>query len=148
MYDNLLVEPLTVDHIWNVTQLDEKRQQLLEEAQAIAEQGAKLDRDMVNAQKSIEKARAMEAEYKTLLQQQKAKKSPARVINDPGVRRNLGWDPSNPAQAKPYIDSEGRQVMPTPLLNLDIAKTVLEQDRSPEVVDQVYDLVAKAVKQQ
>ena len=49
MYDNLLVEPLTVDHIRNVTQLDEKRQQLLEEAQAIAEQGAKLDRDLVNA---------------------------------------------------------------------------------------------------
>ena len=36
MYGNLLVEPLTVDHIRNVTQLDEKRQQLLEEAQAIA----------------------------------------------------------------------------------------------------------------
>src|SRR4051812_10703372 len=68
MYGNLLVEPLTVAHIRNVTQLDEKRQQLLEEAQAIAEQGAKLDRDLVNAQKSIEKARAMEAEYKTLLQ--------------------------------------------------------------------------------
>ena len=53
----------------------------------IAEQGAKLDRDLVNAQKSIEKARAMEAEYKTPLQQQKAKKALARVINDPGVRR-------------------------------------------------------------
>src|SRR3954464_13112316 len=50
--------------------------------------------------------------------------------------------------AKPYIDSEGRQVMPTPLLNLADAKTLLEQDRSPEAMDQVYDLVAKAVKQQ
>src|SRR3954469_7846560 len=90
----------------------------------------------------------MEAEYKTLLQQQKAKKSPARVINDPGVRRNLGWDPSKPAQAKPYIDSEGKHVMPTPLLNLAVAKTLLEQDRSPEAVEQVYDLVAKAVMQQ
>src|SRR4051812_40778537 len=89
MYDNLLVEPMTVDHIHNVVQLDEKRQQLLEEAQAIAEQGAKLDRGLANAQKSIEKARAMEAEYKTLQQQQKAKKSPACVINDPGVWRNL-----------------------------------------------------------
>src|SRR3954471_22326453 len=67
MYDNLIIEPLTVAHIRNMTQLDEKRQQLLEEAQAIAEQGAKLDRDLVNMQKSIEKARAMEAEYKTLL---------------------------------------------------------------------------------
>src|SRR3954469_6080071 len=148
MYDNLLVEPLTVDHIWNVTQLDEKRQQLLEEAQAIAEKGAKLDQDLVNTQKSIEKARAMEAEYKTLLQQQKAKKALARVINDLGVRRNLGLAPSKPAHAKPYIDSEGKQVMPTPLLNLVVAKTLLEQDRSPEAVEQVYDLVAKAVKQQ
>ena len=69
IYDNLLVEPLTAAHIRNLTHLDEKRQQLLEEAQAIVEQGAKLDRDLVNAQKSIEKARAMEAEYKTLLQQ-------------------------------------------------------------------------------
>ena len=68
MYDNLLVEPLTVAHIRNVMQLDEKCQQLLEEAQAIAEQGAKLDRDLVNAQKSIEKARATKAGYKTLLQ--------------------------------------------------------------------------------
>src|SRR3954470_6656559 len=85
MYGNLLVEPLTVDHIRNVTLLNEKRQQLLEEAQAIVEQGAKLDRDMVNAQKSIEKARAMKAEYKTLLQQQKAKKAPSRVIKDLGV---------------------------------------------------------------
>src|SRR3954471_1912966 len=148
MYVNLLVEPLTVAHIRNVTQLDEKRQQLLEEAQAIAEQGAMLDRDLVNAQNSIEKSRAMEAEYKTLLQQQKAKKALARVINDPGVWQNLGWAPPKPAQAKPYIDSEGRQVMPTPLLNLAVAKTLLEQDRSPEAVDQVYDLVAKAVKQQ
>ena len=146
MYGNLLVEPLTVDHIRNVTKLDEKRQQLVEEAQAIAEQGAKLDRDLVNAQKSIEKARAMEDEYKTLQQQQKAKKAPARVINDPGVRRNLGWAPPKPAQAKPYIDSEGRHVMPTPLLNLAVAKTLLEQDRSPEAVEHVYDLVAKAVK--
>src|SRR3954464_12791252 len=81
----------------------------------------------------------MEAEYKTLLQQQKAKKAPAHVINDPGVQRNLGWAPSKPAQAKPYIDREGKQVMPTPLLNLAVAKTLLEQ---------VYDLVAKAVKQQ
>src|SRR4051812_14996354 len=97
MYGNLLVEPLTVDHIRNVTQLDEKRQQLLEEAKSIAEQGAKLDRDLVNAQKSIENARAMEAEYKTLLQQQKAKKALDRVINDPGVWRNLGWAPSKPA---------------------------------------------------
>src|SRR4051812_18058761 len=38
--------------------------------------------------------------------------------------------------------------MPTPLLNLAVAKTLLEQDRSPEAVEQVYDLVAKAVKQQ
>ena len=53
-----------------------------------------------------------------------------------------------PAQAKPYIDSEGRQVMPTPLLNLAVAKTLLEKDRSPVAVDQVYDLVAKVVKQQ
>ena len=89
----------------------------------------------------------MEAKYKTLLQQQKAKKAPAHVINDPGVWRNLGWAPLKPAQAKQYIDSEGKQVMPTPLLNLAIAKTLLEQDRSPEAVEQVYDLVAKAVKQ-
>ena len=52
MYDNLLVDPMTMAHIWNVVQLDEKRQQLLEEAQAIVEQGAKLDRDLANAQKS------------------------------------------------------------------------------------------------
>src|SRR3954469_22947601 len=38
--------------------------------------------------------------------------------------------------------------MPTPRLNLPIAKTLMEQDRSPEAVDQVYDLVAKVVKQQ
>ena len=67
----------------------------------------------------------MEAEYKTLQQQQKAKEAPARVINDPGVRRNLGWAPSKPAHDKPYINSQGKQVMPTPLLNLAIAKTLL-----------------------
>src|SRR3954465_2773021 len=38
--------------------------------------------------------------------------------------------------------------MPTPLLNLAVAKTLLEQGKSPEAVQQVYDLVAKAVKQQ
>jgi hypothetical protein len=79
MYGNLLVEPMTVAHIRNVVYLDEKRRQLLEEAQAITEQGAKLDRDLANAQKSIEKSRAMEAEYKTQLQQQKAKKAPSRA---------------------------------------------------------------------
>ena len=56
--------------------------------------------------------------------------------------------PSKPPQAKPYIDSEGRQVMPTPLLNLAIAITLPEQDKSPVAVEQVYDLVAKEVKQQ
>ena len=38
--------------------------------------------------------------------------------------------------------------MPTPLLNLAVAKTLLEQDRPPEAVEQVYDLVDKAIKQQ
>src|SRR3954466_8952430 len=38
--------------------------------------------------------------------------------------------------------------MPTPLLNLAVSKALLEQDRWPEAVEQVYDLVAKAVKQQ
>ena len=71
----------------------------------------------------------------TLLQQQKAKKASARVINDPGVRRNLGWAPLKLAQAKPYIDSEGKQVIPTPLINLAVAKTLLEQDRLPEAVE-------------
>ena len=71
----------------------------------------------------------MEAEYKTLLQQQKAKKALARVINDPGVRRNLGWAPPKPPQAKPDIDSEGRQVMPTPILNLAVAKPLPLQPR-------------------
>ena len=89
-----------------------------------------MDQDLAKAQKSIEKARSMEAEYKTLLKQQKAKKAPTRIINDPGVRQNLGWAPLNPPQAKPYIDSEDRQVMPTPILNLAVAKTLLEQDRS------------------
>src|SRR3954468_16005561 len=96
----------------------------------------------------MEKARSMEAEYKTLLKQQKAKKAPACIINDPGVWRNLGWAPSKPPQAKPYIDSKGMQVIPTPLLNLAIAKTLPEQNKSPATVEQVYDLVAKAVKQQ
>src|SRR4051812_21549715 len=67
MYGSILVEPMTMAHICNVVQLDGKRQQLLEEAQAIAEQGAKLYRDLANAHMSIEKYRAMEAEYKTLL---------------------------------------------------------------------------------
>src|SRR4051812_22844632 len=80
MYGNMLVEPMTVAHIRNVVQLDEKHQQLLEEAHAIVEQGAKLDRDLANAQKSIEKARVMEAEYKTPLKKQKGKKAPARII--------------------------------------------------------------------
>src|SRR4051812_15405832 len=90
----------------------------------------------------------MEAEYKTLLKQQKARKAPSHIVNDPGIRRNLGWAPSKPPQAKPYIDSEGRQAMPTPILNLAIAKTLLEQDRSLVAMEYVYDLVAKAVKQQ
>src|SRR4051812_30205941 len=38
--------------------------------------------------------------------------------------------------------------MPTPLLKLVVSKTLLGKDRSPEAVEQVYDLVAKAVKQQ
>src|SRR3954466_3342444 len=46
MYNNLLVEPLTVAHIRNMTQLVEKRRQLLEEAQAITEQSGKIDRDL------------------------------------------------------------------------------------------------------
>ena len=38
--------------------------------------------------------------------------------------------------------------MPTPILNSAVAKTLLEKDRSPAAVERVYDLVAKAVKQQ
>jgi hypothetical protein len=90
----------------------------------------------------------METEYKNLLKQQKNKKAPTHVVNDPGVRRNLGWAPSKPTQAKLYIDKDGKQVMPTPAINLAVAKPLLEQDRSPVAMDQVYDLVDKAVKQQ
>src|SRR4051812_41471387 len=90
----------------------------------------------------------MEMEYKNLLKQQKNKKAPAHIVNDPGVWCKLGWAPTKPAQAKTYIDKEGKQVMPTSALNMAVTKILLERDRSPEALDQVYDLVAKAVKQQ
>ena len=83
-----------------------------------------------------------------MLLKHKAKKVPAHVVQDPGVRRGLAFDGSKPTKATPYINLEGRQVMPTPALNIIVAKTLLEQDRSPEEVAQVYDLVAKACKQQ
>jgi hypothetical protein len=38
--------------------------------------------------------------------------------------------------------------MPTPALNLAVAMILLGWDRSPAAVEQVYDLIAKAVKQQ
>ena len=61
IYGALLVEPITIAHILSVTELDDKRAEILAEAKCIAEQGAKLDEDMAKAQQSIKAARAMEA---------------------------------------------------------------------------------------
>ena len=53
-----------------------------------------------------------------------------------------------PVTHLPYVDKHGRQVMPTPKDNVAMAAKLLETDRSPAAVDQVYQFYTKAMQQQ
>ena len=80
----------------------------------------------------------------------------AQLDNDPRVTRNINFNaaPDAAAPAKvpvrhaPYIDKSSKEVMATPADNIKVVKRILEMNRTPEAIDQVYDLVGKALEQQ
>ena len=58
------MEPITLEHIRNVTELDNKRRTLLEEAKHITMMQEKLERQMAEAYKHLAVAKDLATEYK------------------------------------------------------------------------------------
>ena len=59
------MEPITLDHIRNVTELDNKRRNLLEEAKHLTMLQEKLDQQMAEADKNLAGAKDLATEYKS-----------------------------------------------------------------------------------
>lgn len=65
-YGETLTTPVTLDRIKDVTALDNKRQELLEEAKFLSEYHKKLDRDIAEAENKMADAKRLATEYQKL----------------------------------------------------------------------------------
>ena len=126
------MEPITLEHIRNVTELDEKRRNLLEEAKHITMLQEKLDRQMAEADKHLAGAKELATEYKKLIAQQANPRQAA--LNDPKLGKKLDFTSAAKPDGKPiiikgyYHDKHGRQVFATPVENVAMAKDILAKD--------------------
>ena len=133
-YGETLMEPITLQNIRNVTELDEKRRSLLEEAKHIAMLQEKLDRQMAEADKHLAGAKELATEYKKLITQQANPRQAA--LNDPKLGKKLDFTLAAKPDGRPivikgyYNDRHGRQVFATPIENVAIAKDILVKDHS------------------
>lgn len=152
-----MTKPITAEHIRSTKELEEKRKELLEEAKSLKKIKESMEKDAKEMAEELASIKKMGKEYETLLKEVKAKAKALSHINDPAVVRHMDFasakkmnqpEAQRPVSTVPYLDQAGRQVMPMPVDNIAVAKTLLEQDRSPEAVAQVYDLCAKALEQQ
>jgi hypothetical protein len=147
IYGNL-GDPITPDYIWDVNDLEKKRQEILKEAKQVKKMGKKLDGDITQAQDTLKCARNMEEKYVTLIQHQMEEGS------DPQLAQNLEFTvPTAETPAKMYIknplymDKNRDEVRATPIENIVVAKELLENYRSP-AMETAVKLLTKALVQQ
>jgi hypothetical protein len=63
-----LGDPITHNYVRDVNDLEQKKQEILEEAKRVEKMGKKLHGDIVKAQDTLKHARNMEEKYATLIQ--------------------------------------------------------------------------------
>jgi hypothetical protein len=63
-----LGDPITPNYVRDVNDLEQKRQEILEEAKRVEKMGEKLHGDIAKAQDTLKRARNMEEKYATLIQ--------------------------------------------------------------------------------
>jgi hypothetical protein len=65
-----LGDPITPDYVKDVNDLEKKRREILKEAKRVEKMGEKMDDDIAKAQDTLKRARNMEENYVTLIQNQ------------------------------------------------------------------------------
>jgi hypothetical protein len=144
-----LGDPITVDYVRDVNDLEQKRRAILKEAKRVEKMGEKLDGDIAKAQDMLKRARHMEEKYATLIQNQ------INEGGDPQLARNLEFTmPTAETLARmyiknpPYVDKNRDEVRATPIENIVAAKELLENNQSPAALETAVKLMTKALVQQ
>ena len=89
MYGKVLATPITLDRVREVSNLDEMRKELLEEAKYIAEASAKIQETEAAAEATLKKVKQLETEYKKMVSDQKRAH---QFANDPRITRNINFN--------------------------------------------------------
>ena len=84
IYGETLVQPITVETIKDLNQLNEKRKQLLQEAEYAVKTQAKLDQQLAEVKKTMEEANNLKTEYKRMIAAKDVAHNVAK--NDPTLR--------------------------------------------------------------
>jgi hypothetical protein len=118
-----LGDPITPDYVRDVNDLEQKRRAILKEAKRVEKMGKKLDGDIAKAQDMLKRARNMEENYATLIQNQ------INEGGDPQLARNLEFTvPTAETLARmyiknlPYVDKNRDEVRATPVENIVAAR--------------------------
>jgi hypothetical protein len=144
-----LGDPITLDYVRDMNDLEKKRRAILKEAKRVEKMGEKLDGDIAKAQDTLKRARNMEEKYVTLIQNQ------INEGGDPQLARNLEFTvPTAETLAKmyiknpPYVDKNHDEVRATPIENIVAAKELLENNQSLAALETAVKLMTKALVQQ
>jgi hypothetical protein len=65
-----LADPITLDYVRDMNDLEKKRRALLKKAKRVEKMGKQVDDDIAKAQDTLKRARNMEEKYVTLIQNQ------------------------------------------------------------------------------
>jgi hypothetical protein len=144
-----LGDPIILDYVRYVKDLEQKRRAILKEAKRVEKMGKKLDGDIAKAQDTLKRTRNMEEKYTTLIQNQ------INEGHDPQLARNLEFTvPTAETLAKmyiknpPYVDKNRDEVRATPIENIVAAKELLENNQSLAGLETAVKLMNKALVQQ
>jgi hypothetical protein len=142
-----LVDPITPEYFKDVTELENKRRDVLKEAKRIEKLGKKLDDDITKAQDTLKRARNLEDKYVNLLDRNDG--------GDPLLIWNLEFTvPTAETLTRmyiknpPYVDKNRDEVRATPVENIVAAKELLENNQTLAALDTVVKLMSKALGQQ
>jgi hypothetical protein len=142
-----LVDPITPEYFKNVTELENKRRDVLKKAKRIEKLGKKLEDDITKAQDMLKRARNLEEKYVNLLGRNDG--------GDPLLIRNLEFTVSTAEtltrmyiKNPPYVDKNRDKVRATPVENIVAAKELLENNQTLAALDTVVKLMSKALGQQ
>ena len=144
-----------MNHIKDLTELDDKRRKLKKEAKYIADASRELQEKERRAEEELVRAEKLATDYQRLIEKQK--KTMADLEKDPRVTRKIQFGSPDEAVVppipvvvthEPYVDRAGNTVMPTPKENLAMAVKTLQERKDDAGVEQALKFCAKALEQQ